>query len=409
MLSADSLFGPFNEMSNIAIRVITESEEFEQLSTVWDSLLQSKGEGHSIFQTHEWLSTWWRHFGEGKRLNILLIEKEQQVIGIFPFMKTECRIGLFKIHLLETIASEACDYGVLIPSDSRDEEITALLVYLEEELAKGKLVLRLRYVPEGSKFLELLRRYASLVSENLFVQESATTSAPYVSLPATWDEYFGSLSQNRRHTLRRKLRSLEKAHNVAYRECTADTLEDELNKFFELHQRRWKSVNVSGVFSDPKMKEFYRDVATQFRKKGWLHFFCLTIDNEVVSATYCFVYNRKLYCDIMARDDRYAKYSVGHIHHMFLIKDAIDKHLLEVDFLRGEEPHKFHWTKSVRRYTQVIAIKKGICPHLRHRFLRILLRFHEIRQYGLRELYPRYMIRRREERARKKMGVGTPV
>ena len=396
-------------MSNISIRVITESKEFEHLSTVWDGLLQSKEEGYSIFQTHEWLSTWWRHFGEGKRLNILLIEKEQQVIGIFPFMKTECRIGLFKIRLLETIASEACDYEVLIPSDSRDEAIIALLVYLEEELAKGKLVLKLSYVPEGGKFLELLRRYASLVSKNLFVQEAVTASAPYISLPATWDEYFGSLSQNRRHTLRRKLRSLEKAHNVDYRECTVDSLEDELNKFFELHQSRWKSANVSGVFSDPKMKEFYRDVATQFLKKRWLHFSCLTVDNEVVSATYGFVYNRKLYCDIVARDDRYSKYSVGHIHHMFLIKDAIDKHLLEVDFLRGEEPYKFHWTKSVRRYMQVTAIKKGVCPGLRYKFLRVLLRFHEIRQYGLRELYPRYMTRMREERERKKMGVGTPV
>jgi hypothetical protein len=94
---------------------------------------------------------------------------------------------------------------------------------------------------------------------------------------------------------------------------------------------------------------------------------------------------------------------------MFLIKDAIDKHLQEVDFLRGEEPYKFHWTKSVRRYTQVTAIKKGICPVLRHKFLHVLLRFHEIRQYGLRELYPRYMIRRREEIERKKMGVGTSV
>jgi hypothetical protein len=32
-----------------------------------------------------------------------------------------------------------------------------------------------------------------------------------------------------------------------------------------------------------------------------------------------------------------------------------------------------------------------------------------MRQYGLKELYPRYMIRRREERERKKMGVETLV
>jgi hypothetical protein len=33
---------------------------------------------------------------------------------------------------------------------------------------------------------------------------------------------------------------------------------------------------------------------------------------------------------------------------------------------------------------------------------------HEIRQYGLKEIYPGYMIRRKEEREGKKMGGGRP-
>jgi CelD/BcsL family acetyltransferase involved in cellulose biosynthesis len=135
----------------------------------------------------------------------------------------------------------------------------------------------------------------------------------------------------------------------------------------------------------------------------------LTIDSGVVSARYCFLYNGRFYDAILARDIEYSYYNVGHIHTMYLIKDAIARSLREFDFLSGDEPYKFHWTKSSRKYLQIIVIKRGLCPHLRLKFLRILLRFHETRQYGLRELYPRYMIRRREERERKKMGGGTPV
>ena len=186
-----------------------------------------------------------------------------------------------------------------------------------------------------------------------------------------------------------------------------DTLEDWLSKFVDLHQRRWQSANVSGVFSNPKMKGFYRDIASQFLKKGWLHFSCLTVDGDMASAEYAFVYNRKFYGATTARDIRYSKYSIGHLHLMFLIKDAIKKHLQELDLLKGDEPYKFHWTKSARKYMQIVIIKKGLCPGLRLKLLRAFLRLYEIRQYSLREIYFIYLIKRRDKKEKKRMGLKT--
>lgn len=65
-------------MDKTKIRVVTEPKELETLATVWDSLLGKCREDNSIYLTHEWLSTWWKHFEEGKKLNILLIEKESR-------------------------------------------------------------------------------------------------------------------------------------------------------------------------------------------------------------------------------------------------------------------------------------------------------------------------------------------
>lgn len=321
-------------------------------------------------------------------------------------MKTGYRIGLIKIHALETIGATNCNYVGLIPSESREEAITALLAYLEEELAKNKLILRLDLVPEDSKFLDLLRRHGSLFSKSLIIHEKVTTLAPYIPLPKTWDEYHRSLGWRRRGVLRRALRSpLEKVHTVKFQEYTTDSLEEGLSKFFDLHQRRWQSVNVSGVFSNPKMKEFYRDIANQFLKKNWLQFSYLTVDNKVVSAAYDLVYNQKLYALTSARDLQYSEYSVGHLHIMYLIKDAIRKNLQEFDFLKGDEPYKFYWTKSARRYMQVIIIGKGLCPGLRMKLVRAFLRLYAIRQYSLREIYYLYRIKRREIKERKRMGL----
>ncbi len=393
------------EMAGMKIRVITESEEFESLSGVWDSLLQESVDDNSIYLTHEWLSTWWKHFGEGKRLNVLLLEKEQRVIGIVPLMKSEYRIGLVKSCLLETIGSVNCNYVGLIPPENREEAVAAFMAYLEEELDNSGLVLRLTLVPEDSKFLEMLRSHHAQFSKDLVVQERVMTLAPYISLPTTWDEYYRSLGRRMRKALRLAMRSLERAHSVEFQVCTAETLEESLSKFFDLHQRRWQSVNVSGIFSEPKMREFYRDIGIQFLERKWLHFSCLTADDEMVAAEYGFVHNGKFYGATIARDIRYSKYSVGHLHYIFLIKAAIENGLQEFDFLRGDEPYKFYWTKSARKYMQLVAIKKGLCPGLRLKSIRAFLRLYGLRQCSLGEHYSLYLIRRREEKEKKRMGL----
>ncbi len=245
----------------------------------------------------------------------------------------------------------------------------------------------------------------SVPSKNLVMQEKVKTLAPYIVLPATWDEYFRSLSLNRRHILHRKLRSLEKAHTVEFRDCPQYNLDNMLSRFIELHERRWRSAHVSGVFSDSKMEGFYRDIAAQFLKKGWLQFSCLFVDSEVASAEYAFVYNQKFYCVTFARDIGYSEYSLGHLHQMFLIKQAIEKGLREYDFLRGDEPYKFHWTESSRRYINLVIGKKGPCSGLRLKLIRAFLRLYEVKQYSLKEIYYIYLMRKREAKQRKRMGL----
>jgi CelD/BcsL family acetyltransferase involved in cellulose biosynthesis len=392
-------------MSSATIRVVTERGEFESLVGVWYELIQDVGSDNSIYLTHEWLSTWWKYFGAGKKLNILLIEKQGQVIGIVPLMRTEYRIGLLRVCALETIGSEYCNYVGLVRSGNGEEAITTLIAYLEDELVENRLVLLLDLVPEDSKVLAILRSGSHLLSENLAVQERVTTQAPYVALPATWDEYYHSLRRKLRQKLRRASQSLQEAHSVQFQECNKDNLGHMLSEFFDLHQRRWGSVNTGRWFSDPRMRAFYEDIATQFIKKGWLHFSSLNIDGRMANAQYGYVYNCKFYAVMVARDTRYSEYSIGHLHDKFLIEEMIGKQLKEFDYSRGDEPYKFYWAKSARKYIQVSIIGKGLCTGIRFKFLRVFLRLYVIRQNGLRASYRLRLMRKRQEEEKKRMGL----
>ena len=392
-------------MTNAMIRVVTEAEEFESLAGVWHELIQDVGGDNSIYLTHEWLSTWWSHFGEGKKLNILLIEKQGQVIGIVPLMRTEYRIGLLRVRALETIGSEYCNYVGLVRSENGKEAITTLIAYLEDELVENRLVLLLDLVPEDSKVLALLQSGSHLLSENLAVQERVTTLAPYVALPATWDEYYHSLRRKLRQKLRRASQSLQEAHSVQFQECNKDNLGHMLSEFFDLHQKRWSFVNTGRWFSDPRMRAFYEDIATQFIKKGWLHFSSLNIDGRMANAEYGYVYNHKFYAVTTARDTRYSEYSIGHLHDKFLIEEMIGRQLKEFDYSRGDEPYKFYWAKSARKYIQVLIIRKGLYTGIRFKFLRVFLRLYAIRQNGLRASYRLRLMKKRQEEEKKRMGL----
>ena len=395
-------------MESVSTRVVTELEEFKALATLWDNLLEQGADNGSTFLTHEWALTWWRHFGEDKKLNILLVYKWQQIIGIVPLTKTEYKVGLVKMQLLETLGAMDCNYVWVVPIEHREQAMAALLGYLKKELAENLFAVKLSYVPDDSSYLKLLRGGNTSFAGSLVVRESVVTLAPYISLPATWEEYFGSLSSNRRRTLRRKLRSLERSHEVKFEMYPPENPEIALGKFFELHQKRWDSVKVRGMFSDSNMKAFYVDITNQFLKKDWLHFSFLKIDGEIVVAEYSFIYRQKLYGQMSARDISYSKYSVGHLHRMFLIKDAIEKGLQEFDCLRGDEPYKYHWTKSARRYMQIIMVKKDWLVEPRLKFLNTYLRLYEIRQFGLKEIYPRLLIRIKEQKERRRMGIEVP-
>ncbi len=393
-------------MSKTTIRVVTDPGEFESLAPVWDNLLEKCRDESTMYFTHEWLATRWRHFGEGQRLNLLLFERDRQIIGIMPLVRNEYRIGPFKLDALESIGGTSRNYVGLMLPEERKEVISALLAYLKENLRGVSLVLRLSLIPGDSRFLSALKEGVAQLSKDLALEERFKTLAPYLDLPASWDEYFGSLGGERRRMLGRMLRNLEKKHGVVeFRQGDADSLEAGLNRFFDLHQERWQAVGISGSFVDPRVKEFYREVARKFLNRGWLYFSTMNVDGKLVSAMYGCIFNRKLYFIASGRDIRYSKYSVGQLHEMQVIKDAVSRNLSELDFLQGDEPYKFYWTKSARRYMRVTIIRKGFLPALRLQLLRAFLRLWDVRQYSLREICAILSIRRRERKEHKKMGL----
>ena len=189
--------------------------------------------------------------------------------------------------------------------------------------------------------------------------------------PFLFEQNQRSLSKNRRAVLHKALKRLEKSHSFELQEYSKHSLEYGISEFFNLHQRRWQAVDIRSRFVNPKMREFYRDIASLFITRGWLHLSSITIDGEIASSVLALIYQRKFYGFFMARNKKYDKYSVGHIHIMYLIKNAINGKLKEFDLLQGDEPYKLYWTQTTRKYLRVVLIRRGLFPWLYTKYLTV--------------------------------------
>lgn len=84
-------------MIRMKVFCVADEREFFELEEAWNRLLL-KSRANNIFLTHEWVRNWWRVYGKGKKLCVLIAEDGQEIIGIAPLYEERVRFfGLLRI------------------------------------------------------------------------------------------------------------------------------------------------------------------------------------------------------------------------------------------------------------------------------------------------------------------------
>ena len=67
------------------VREINDIDELVHYRLVWKNLL-AQTRRPSFFQSLEWLEVFWKHFGQGRRLRVLVVYEGDEPLGIFPLV-----------------------------------------------------------------------------------------------------------------------------------------------------------------------------------------------------------------------------------------------------------------------------------------------------------------------------------
>jgi CelD/BcsL family acetyltransferase involved in cellulose biosynthesis len=344
------------------ITEINDADRFFELRHVWNSVLD-KCRDKNVFLTWEYLSTCWKHFGNKKKLRILVVEDENRIIGIAPLRQSRYSLlGSIGYSVIEPLGYRFSDYTGLILAEKESECLTLLLNYLIEHDHWDFAYMF--DVPETSVITELLPSVSRDVLPTISLKRGV--KCPYISLPNSIDVLTQGLSKNLRQNLRKYARKLKQdGYRVEIKKYEDfGSVENAMTVFFKLHQERWESKHMPGAFDTQKIRDFHIDVAKQFANKGWLTLYFMMANDEPVAATYNYSYNQKMYYVLGGFDPDYSKYSVGHLLHQRAIEDCILNKIEEYDFLKGDEPYKRAWTKEYRRNLNIRFVNKRFSSDL---------------------------------------------
>jgi CelD/BcsL family acetyltransferase involved in cellulose biosynthesis len=342
---------------------IREVNDFSHLKEEWDILLKMSLFGDNVFLTWEWLSTWWKHFSEGRKLLLLTVEDGEKNIAIAPLVLSKYKLPFFgSVKKIEFLGVKHSDYNNFIVSEKERECLKLIINYLMDTTADWDWI-ELKEIPETFENPAIFENLFSEVSPDLKLKKRVYNICPYISLPSSFNLLMKRLSKNMRQNLNKYLRRIKKEHRVKLKRYdeAGFSVQEGMEIFLELHSKRWASKGLPGSFSkEPAFLDFHMDVAECFADKGWLGLYFLTADDEPVAVQYNFEYAGKMYYYLGGFDPQFSNYSVGNLLTMFVLDRCIRRGFREYDMMRGDEPYKLYWTRTFRRNFEVRLVRSEL-------------------------------------------------
>jgi CelD/BcsL family acetyltransferase involved in cellulose biosynthesis len=327
--------------------ILRTSADFLTLEPEWNELL-ARCRRANPFSTWEWMSSWWEAFGRGREPWVCtardgprgrLLAVAPLVVRRHPFAQ-----GPFRELSLMGASIAAGDHLDLLCEAGREAWAAD---WLRNTLAahRGQWdVLALDRIVADSPLLDgawAIARGTPMVWRSV---------CPYLRFPAATAGQSPVLSRTTRNVRARKRRLVRTAAgNVEFQQVRSeDQLADALDDLFRLHASAGTDRRKRDAFRTADLRRFHRLLASRFLARRWLRLYRLRVGGQTRAVWYGFRWGDTLSLYQTGFDRAWSRFSPGLVLLSHVLDDAFAEGVCEVDFLRGEQAFKFHWTTAVR-------------------------------------------------------------
>jgi CelD/BcsL family acetyltransferase involved in cellulose biosynthesis len=329
--------------------VITDARQLAEIEPDWRSLAERRG---NAFLTPEWYFAWLRSYGEQADPAVVTVHGPAgDLQGVMPLVRDRAA----RPRSLRFGGANLADHLHPAAAVIEEEESVALAAgaRLGGEIS-GWSTIVLDNVDADAGWWRAMMSAAPVPLAAFSYRE---TTLPCIQLPASWEAYLAGRSRNFRSQLGRKLRALERSHEVRFRRTQmASELTSDLETFFRLHYARWESRGGSSSASE-RVRSFHADFAEAALERGWLRLWLMEVDGDSVAAWYGWRLGERYSYYLAGFEPRWSDASVGLLLLAHTVHEAIDEAASEYDLLLGEEAYKQRFATDARPVETVILAR----------------------------------------------------
>jgi CelD/BcsL family acetyltransferase involved in cellulose biosynthesis len=356
-----------NTLPPLTIREWSDTE-WHASAAVWNALLARSGQD-ALFLSWEWLTAWWRHFGDspGFRLRLCAAYRGDALAGIAPLYVQRATRRWFPVRSLQfvgnswrddaTVASPYQDFIAI--SEERTAVREAVLGYAADSDAWSELVVN--FSSDAPAWENALRRTS--IARKFHLRATEHSTSHQADLSSGFDAYLARLGQSTRRSLWHLRRRLDPLGTLRIEHAQPDGLEAAFEHLNRLHELRWGKPAFAGA-----RLRFHLDVARGLSTRGELQMSMIHIDDRVVSVLYdvrktASQYNLKVAFDPAVE----RQFSLGLIHFGFALEAAAQSGVTRYDFLAGpgqQTDFKTHLAQKRQELATVQVLTGAILPRL---------------------------------------------
>jgi CelD/BcsL family acetyltransferase involved in cellulose biosynthesis len=342
-------------MKGCTVQIVDTYDALSDFRKGWEDLL-AVSSVDSIFLTWEWIATWAGNFiDKGKKLFVLIVRNKGAIVCIAPWYMNRVRYGPFHLRSIEFLGTPEAgsDYlDVITKSGKEQYSAHCLYAYLMNAIPSEWDCIHFRDVPANSIFLNNF--IDKFHADGKYVQVSRGAYCPFVKLPKTKEEFLVSMRSHRRRQHNRHWRIIRNDGDVEYAKVEDPHQNGRFGEFLEFYEDQWG-----------KRSERYRAFMNAFIRlageKGWLEVEYLRQGEKYIAAILHMTYNKTKYSYLTAVDKRFnRRVSAGNVLIGLALQDAIERNMEIYNFLRGDEPYKYHWANSGEQLLEFMYQKRRI-------------------------------------------------
>jgi CelD/BcsL family acetyltransferase involved in cellulose biosynthesis len=337
------------EASGGTAEVISDPERLREVEGDWRALAERRG---NAFLTPEWYLAWLGSYGGDADPAVIVVrDPAGDLRGVMPMARDRAA----RPRSLRFGGANLADHLHPVTAGlDEDEDVAAGAgASLGAEISGWSAII-LDNVDAGARWWRAMMAAAPLSLKAVSYRQ---TTLPCIQLPASWEAYLAGRSRNFRSQLGRKLRALEREHEVRFRRTRdAPELTGDLETFFQLHDARWDTRGGSSSAS-ARTRKFHADFTAAALERGWLRLWVMEVDDAPVAAWYGWRLGERYSYYLAGFEPRWSDASVGLLLLAHTVREAIEESASEYDLLLGEEAYKQRFATASRSVETVVLAR----------------------------------------------------